>query len=239
MTIRLALRTASRIVADSEATARDLERRLGMPRERISVVWAAADPAFKPASGDEVASLRSKCHLPDNFALYMGSNKPHKNLRLLVQALAVTPADQRFELVIAGQWDQRVGEPKMLAVTHGVDQHITWLGPVAQSVLPALYSAASVFVFPSEYEGFGLPVLEAMACGTPVICSNASSLPEVAGDAALMLPPGEHEAWSAAIRAVLNNTAMRIQMTSAGLRRAQSFSWAAAARQMLEIYAAV
>jgi alpha-1,3-rhamnosyl/mannosyltransferase len=192
---RLALRTAKHVIAISEFTRRDFMAEFGLQPERITAVPLAADPAFSPQPPEAVAAVRARYALPERFVLYLGSNKPHKNLVRLVEAWQMANgkwqmanskwqiADSR--LVIAGAWDARYPEAReranALTTTDPASsfQVPVWLGPVPEADLPALYSAATVFVFPSLYEGFGLPVLEAMACGTPVICSNTSSLPEV------------------------------------------------------------
>ena len=196
----LALRAADRVIAISAATRRDLLAHFRVPPDRVVAIPLAADPAFRPQPADAIAALRNRHHLPPGYVLYLGSNKPHKNLMRLVEAWEI--ANRKSEivnrkpvlslvegsqianrtLVMAGAWDARYPEARARAQTLGLGDRIRWLGPVAEAELPALYAGASLFVFPSLYEGFGLPVLEAMACGTPVICSNVSSLPEVAGD---------------------------------------------------------
>ncbi len=180
--------------------------------------------------------------------LYLGSNKPHKNLVRLVEAWRIANskwqiADSR--LVIAGAWDARYPEAReraeALVTTDPASsfQLPVWLGPVPEADLPALYAAATAFVFPSLYEGFGLPVLEAMACGTPVICSNTSSLPEVAGAgqaAAWLVDPFDTAALADAIRRVLLDPDLRVGLREKGLARAREFTWTQTAAQTLAIY---
>ncbi len=231
-----ALRAARHIVAVSEATRRDLTRHFHVPGDRVSVIPEAPDPAFYPRSPAEVEAVRRQYGLPDSFVLYVGSNKPHKNLTRLVEAWArSTEYGTRNTLVIAGVWDPRYPQPRLLAERLGL-QTVRWLGPVPEADLPALYSAATLFVFPSLYEGFGLPVLEAMACGVPVVCSNTSSLPEVAGDAALLADPTDTGALAAAIADLLGDRARREEMRERGLRQVARFSWERTATMTLGIY---
>jgi glycosyltransferase involved in cell wall biosynthesis len=201
---RLALRAARHVIAISEFTRRDYLAEFALSPERISAIPLAADPAFSPQPPEALAAVRQRYSLPAQYVLYLGSNKPHKNLTRLVEAWHVAngewqmaPSGGRWQtpglrfgasagvencrLVIAGAWDARYPEARQRAEVLGLADSVQWLGPVPEADLPALYAAAMAFVFPSLYEGFGLPVLEAMACGTPVICSNTSSLPEVAG----------------------------------------------------------
>ncbi|HID89588.1 MAG TPA: glycosyltransferase family 1 protein, partial [Anaerolineae bacterium] len=186
---------------------------------------------------------RRKYGLPERYILYLGSNKPHKNLVRLVEAWALvtkrgtrdTEHGSRTTLVIAGAWDPRYPESRERAESLGLG-NIRWLGPVPESDLPALYTGATVFVFPSLYEGFGLPVLEAMACGAPVICSNVSSLPEVAGDAAVTFTPTDPGAIADALDRVLNDAGLCADLRDRGLRRARLFSWDQSARRTLALY---
>ena len=192
---RLALRTAKHVIAISEFTRRDFMVEFGLQPEQITAIPLAANQAFQPQPPETIAALRARYDLPERFVLYLGSNKPHKNLTRLVEAWQVAGGGWQianYKLVIAGAWDERYPEARDLANSSGAKaspengQHPAssfqlpiWLGPVPEADLPTLYSAATAFVFPSLYEGFGLPVLEAMACGTPVICSNTSSLLEM------------------------------------------------------------
>lgn len=236
VTVRLAVRTARWVFADSDATARDVRHRLMVPAEKVSIVYAAADPAFSPASDEARSAIRARYALPDMYVLYVGSNKPHKNLVRLIRAYSRVPMRGKVPLVVAGHWDPSHGEARHCAASLGIEDSVRWLGPVAQADLPALYSTASVFVFPSEYEGFGLPVLEAMACGTPTICSTSSSLPEVAGNAAIQLDPRHVESWTSAISHLLLERVRREELSAAGIRRAALFSWESSARQVLSVY---
>jgi alpha-1,3-rhamnosyl/mannosyltransferase len=251
---RLALRTARHVIAISDFTRRDFMAEFGLQPDQITAIPLAADPAFQPQPPEAIAALRVRCDLPERFVLYLGSNKPHKNLTRLVEAWQIANskwqiADSR--LVIAGAWDGRCPEARELANSSGVktstengqhpvssNQLPVWLGPVLEADLPALYSAATAFVFPSLYEGFGLPVLEAMACGTPVVCSNTSSLPEVAGDpsAALLVDPLDTEALAEALRLVLTNNNLRAELRRRGLARAARFTWQQTAAATLAIY---
>ncbi len=235
----LALRAARHVIAVSEATRRDVLRYFHVPPDRVSVIPAAADPAFCSRPPAEMEALRRRYSLPECFVLYVGSNKPHKNLTRLVEAWAqVAEHGIRNPLLIAGPWDPRYPEPRRRAEQLGLE-NIRWLGPVPEADLPALYSAATLFVFPSLYEGFGLPVLEAMACGAPVVCSNTSSLPEVAGDAALRVDPTDVRALAAAITELLTSPARRVEMKERGLQQAARFSWRHTAVLTLKVYRSV
>jgi glycosyltransferase involved in cell wall biosynthesis len=235
VTVRLAARVARWVIADSQATAGDLRRFLNLPQACVVVVPAAADPAFYPRPPAEVEAARRKYGLPESYVLYLASNKPHKNLVRLVEAWARLQP-QPLPLVIAGVWDPRFPEPRERAQALGLGERVLWPGPVAELDLSALYTGATIFAFPSVYEGFGLPVLEAMACGTPVVCSNTSSLAEVAGDAALTVDPIDTVAIADALGHLLSDADLRADLRERGLRQAARFSWTRAARETLEVY---
>jgi len=264
----LALRAARVALAISEATRRDYLAHFRVPAERIITAPLAADPAFRPQPDDAIAALRARYALPERYVLYLGSNKPHKNLVGLVEAWKIAnrkSANQQINesanhaphtthhgsrltfdasrithhgsrLVIAGAWDDRYPEAKQRVAALGLSDNVMFLGPVAEADLPALYAGAELFVFPSLYEGFGFPVLEAMACGTPVICSNVSSLPEVAGSAALQVNPRDSDALAVAMDRVLGDAALRQEMRQEGLAQAGRFSWTRTAQQTLAAY---
>lgn len=238
LAMALALRAANHVIVISAMTGSDLQAIFQVKPDRVTVIPLAADPAFYPRPSAEVEAIRLKYGLPEVFILYVGSNKPHKNLARLIRALAqfaIRDPRSAIPLVVAGVWDPRHPEPRLLAERLGL-KGIRWLGPVPEADLPALYSGATLFVFPSLYEGFGLPVLEAMACGTPVICSQTSGLSEVAGDAALLVDPYNVDAWAMAIEKALADRSLREEMRAKGLAQAARYSWQRTARATLAVY---
>jgi glycosyltransferase involved in cell wall biosynthesis len=236
----LALRAARVILAISEATKADLTRVFHLDPHRVFVTPLAADESFAPRSRMQVAAVRARYALPQRYVLYLGSNKPHKNLARLVKAWKnLGFRNSNFILVIAGHWDPRYSETKQLTEELGLNDQVFFVGPMDEADLPALYSGATLFVFPSLYEGFGLPVLEAMACGTPVVCSNTSSLPEIAGDAALLVNPLDGDELAQVISQLCSDEERRQEMRSKGLTQASRFSWERAARETLLAYSTV
>jgi glycosyltransferase involved in cell wall biosynthesis len=232
-TTRLALSAAREVITISEASRRDLLARYRLPSERVTVIPLAPAEQFAPQEDRAIRRVRDRYDLRD-YVLYVGINKPHKNLVRLVEAWQRVETDA--QLVIAGAWDPRYPEPKRRASSLGIDDRVTFLGPVDDDDLPALYAGARLFVFPSLYEGFGLPVIEAMACGTPVACANTSSLPEVAGDAAALFDPHDAAGIAAVVGELLANEALRLKHRSLGLTRAAGFSWSRAAAATLGVY---
>ncbi|MCY3711233.1 MAG: glycosyltransferase family 1 protein [Caldilineaceae bacterium] len=232
----LALRASDRVVAISQAACNDLRSCFRVPASRITVTPLAAGARYKPQPAAEVGRVRGKYSLPDRFLLYLGINKPHKNLPALIDAFARIASPPAPPLVIAGAWDDRYPQPKQRAAYHQLGDAVRFLGPVNERDLPALYSAAALFVFPSLYEGFGLPVLEAMACGTPVACSNTPSLTEVAAGAALTFDPHSVAEIRDAIAELVEDGPQRAQRTEQGLARAGLYSWQATAAATLHCY---
>lgn len=249
--ISLAVQASAAIITVSEYSARDI-RRL-WPRARLIVTPEAADPMFTPQPADRCAAVRGKYDLPEDFTLYLASNKPHKNLVRLIDAWAIlisqapTATSDRLSqseihnpgsniLVIAGHQDPRYPQAQERARALGIADRVRFIGEVSNADMPALYSACALFVFPSLYEGFGLTPLEAMACGAPVACSNTSSLPEVAGDAALLFDPTRPEDIAAACARVLNDPALQTTLRARSLAQAARFTWAETARRTLEAY---
>ena len=228
-TASLAARTTARIIVPSAETKEDLISILGVPRDKIDTIPLAADAHFAPQTESEKTRVQEKYDLPRGYVLSVGINKPHKNQNALIEAWARVETDAA--LVIAGAWDTRyasaIGRPASV---------VKFIPNVDDCDLPALYSGASVFVFPSLYEGFGLPPLEAMACGAPVICSNAASLPEVVGDAALLVNPRDIDEIASAIERVLTDAALRGELRSRGIAQAAKFSWERTARETLKVY---
>ncbi|MEZ4637578.1 MAG: glycosyltransferase family 1 protein [Caldilineaceae bacterium] len=243
LTTQLALRAANEIVTISAATRRDLLAHFPVDADRVTAVPLAADPHFTPQPEAAVDAVRRKYALPQRFIFYLGINKPHKNLVRLIDAyarLTQSPAAGHQapipDLVIAGAWDERYPEAQQRAETLNLGDRVRFLGRVGDVDLPALYTACTLFVFPSVYEGFGLPVLEAMACGAPVACGDASSLPEAAGEAALLFDPRDGEAITDALRRTLEDEPLRRTLADRSLRQARRFSWQRTAAETLSCY---
>jgi glycosyltransferase involved in cell wall biosynthesis len=230
---------ADRIIADSEATRRDLIELLGAPAEKIGVVYGGIEDAFT-ALGEPAAdaAVRRRHGLEQPYIFSVGTIEPRKNYALLLRAYAraVTKMKDAPILAIAGGkgwlYDDIFAEVERC----GLHERVRFLGFVPDADLPALYRGATLFVFPSLYEGFGFPPLEAMACGCPVVCSNASSLPEVVGDAAVLAPPTDEEQWVKAMRGALKDSSLREAMQRRGLAQAARFTWTAAAGRLWEEY---
>jgi len=230
LAVSLAARTAARIIVPSVATRDDLVALFGVRREKIDVIPLAADAQFVPQDQTQVARVRDKYGLADEYVLSVGINKPHKNMVALIDAWQSLGETQRT-LVIAGAWDARYA-----SVIGRQSSVVRFISNVDDRDLPALYSGAAVFVMPSLYEGFGLPPLEAMACGAPVVCSNAASLPEVVGEAAVLVSPRDVGAIGGAIARVLSDAGWRDELRAKSRARAAQFSWERTARQTLGVY---
>ncbi len=231
------IRWADQVIADSEHTRRDLVQLLGIPAERIEVVYLGVDETLRPLKEQAaLEAVRQEYGLPPAIILYVGTIEPRKGLDTLIAAYAASAAEIPHDLVITGKkgW---YTEPLFRQVEAlGLGQRVRFTDYVADEDLPGLYNLADLFVYPSRYEGFGLPPLEAMACGVPVVSSNAASLPEVVGNAALLVPPDDAEALAAAIRRVLDDEALQAEMRARGLERAKRFTWEETARRTAEIY---
>ena len=227
-------------LADSEATRRDLVSVYSAPADKVRVVYPGRDETLRRAAPETIAAVTRRLDIDGAYILHVGTLQPRKNLARLIEAYAGLRAGWAGPgpaplLVLAGGrgWlSQSIFET---ARRLGLEASVRFVGYVNRADLPALLSGASLFVFPSLYEGFGFPVLEAMACETPVICSNASSLPEVAGDAALLIDPLDTPAWTAAMYAVLRDADLAARLVDAGRRNVQRFSWGRAARQALDV----
>jgi glycosyltransferase involved in cell wall biosynthesis len=229
------LKAADAIIAVSECSQRDAMRLYGVPKNKIHVIYEGVDPKFTPITdAARLAAVRAKYQLPDRFILHVGTIEPRKNLPLLFEVVA----QSKQALVVAGKlgW---LTDPILAKVKElGIEDRVHFTGFVDDEDLPALISAADVLAMPSKYEGFGLPVLEAMACGTPVVSSNASSLPEVGGDAVLYAWPDDVRSWINLLDLVREDTELRSSLRAKGLRQATKFRWEEAARQTAEIYRA-
>jgi glycosyltransferase involved in cell wall biosynthesis len=233
------LRRADAVIAVSEHTRQDVIRHIGLPAERMVVIHEGVNPSYQPVIDPEaLAAVAARYQLPQRYLLFFGTIEPRKNLETLLSAYAVlssrdaeTPA-----LVIAGRkgW---LYQPVFHQVRElGLETRVRFTDWIAEADAPALISGASLFVYPSVYEGFGLPPLEAMACGVPVIASAASSIPEIVGDAGLLVDPRDVGALVTAMQAVLGSSELRANLRARGLARARTFTWENTARQTLRVY---
>jgi glycosyltransferase involved in cell wall biosynthesis len=231
-------RRADAVITDSECSRRDLETFLGLDHQRISVVLAGIDGRFRPildAAQRQAVTARYGISVP--YLLYVGGLNARKNVPRLLEAFARTQQSQKgIQLVLGGKRQWGASEIDETIQRLGLGNAVHFTGYVEDTDLSTLYSAAEAFVFPSLYEGFGLPPLEAMACGTPVITSNVSSLPEVVGDAAMLIEPHDVCNLAQAMHRILTDNQLRQTMKSRGLDRASKFSWAQSARQILRTY---
>lgn len=237
---RASVARAKRILAVSQQTADDLVRHFHVQPDRIDVVYNGVAPEFRPAPQNG-AAFRQAHGLPDRFLLYLGTLEPRKNLATLVRAFGLwrqqAPAgDQEVVLALAGGKGWYYEEIFRLVEELGLTKWVRFPGFVPNGDLPDWYRAATLFIYPSLLEGFGLPVVEAMACGTPVLCSRADSLLEVAGDAALSVDATDPHALAQGIGRVLGDPSLARSMSQAGLAQASRFSWPRTARQTLTVY---
>jgi len=237
----ISCRRAERVIAVSQATARELTRLLGVPPQRIEVIYNGVDAAFFVRDPAAVAAWRRQAGWPEQFMLSVGTLEPRKNYGVLIDAYALyrRQSARPLPLLIAGGrgWDYegifaRVARLDLTA-------HVVFLGFVPAATLPWLYNAATLFVYPSRYEGFGLPVIEAMACGTPVITTTAGSLPEVAGTAAWLVAPDDVEGLAQAMHTLTNDIGRREAMVAAGLEQARRFRWTQTAAATAMVYARI
>lgn len=229
---------ATHVLADSQATRADLLQMWQVPPEKVTVLYSGVDARFRPiADQQRLQAMRRKYGLGDFPYLFSISTiQPRKNYQMLIQAFKPLAAHLPHHLAIAGGKGWLYEEVLAEVERQGLQERVHFLGFAADGDLPALYSAADLFLFPSLYEGFGLPLLEAMACGLPVLTSNSSSLPEVAGAAALQLSPHEPAAWTAAIERLLQDEQQRAQMRAAGFQQARRFTWQKAAGELRQLY---
>ena len=240
--VPMSVRYADFVTADSENTRNELTTLLDVEPNRVAVVYGGVDAHFHPVTDDaELQVARAKYGLYSPFILYVGTIEPRKNLGRLLRAFTGlrTKFQSRHRLVIAGGlgwlYQDVLREIEEISTEHDV----VFLGRVSDEDLPALYSLADIFAFPSLYEGFGLPPLEAMACGLPVVCSSTSSMPEVVGDAGVLVSPYDVDGWSTAMAGLLEDGDRRRELARLGRERARQFTWERSARQLLDIFARV
>jgi len=237
---------ADLVLADSQHTKDDLTELLGVEANRVQVIYPGVEARFRPIEDRAILEqVRKRYNLPSQFILGLGTLQPRKNFTRLIEAFAdlrsFDLAQDRsaicdLRLVIAGGKGWLYEEIFATVERLGLGEQVVFPGFVADEDLPALYNLADLFVFPSLYEGFGLPPLEAMACGTPVITSNASSLPEVVGGAGLMVEPTDVESLAQAMRRVLEDESLQQEMIAKGLEQANQFTWEKAAVKLFSLY---
>ena len=235
----IATHRSSRVLTVSEASKRDILRYYRVPPPKIDVIYNAIDERFGAVPDEEeVERVRERYQLNDPFVLYAGNIKPHKNLERLIEAFHTIRRGEleHVKLLIIGDEISKYATLRRAVHKYKLHKHVRFFGFVPDQTLAILYRLAGVFVFPSLYEGFGLPPLEAMASGTPVITSNVSSLPEVVGDAAILIDPYQPDAIADAMRRVLTDTALREDLRRRGLERVREFSWDRSVRRVREIY---
>ncbi len=238
--MRLSARRADRLIAISESTRDDLVRMWNVDRSKVTAIPLAADAEFRPRSPEEIAEACGRYGLrPGDYILYVGMLEPRKNVDRLVEAFGtVANGLPDVDLVIAGRrgwmYDQIFARVEAL----GLRDRVRFTGYVPSQDLPALYGGARLFSYPSRYEGFGLPVLEAMSCGAPVVTTSVSSMPEVAGDAAILVAPDDVAGLAAALLRVSSDAACRDDLRCRGLARAKTFSWERCARETIAVYEA-
>jgi len=237
--VRRSARVAARVIVDSQATAADVIGLLGVPDDRIDVVPLGVRDEFRRRRGASPplqAGVRERYRLPERFFLFVGTLEPRKNLVRLIDAFTRIAAESEYHLVLAGRDGWKVAPIRAAAGASPHAHRIHFPGFIADDDLPAVLSAAHALVWPSLYEGFGLPPLEAMACGAPVLTSNVSSLPEVVGDAALQVDPHDVDALAESMRALATDATLRNNLMAKGTHRAAHFTWERTAQLTLGVY---
>jgi glycosyltransferase involved in cell wall biosynthesis len=244
LTIRRSARTAAHVITDSNFSRDDILNTYNLPPDRVTATPLAASSNFKPVSdAGEITRVREKYKISGDYILTVGSIQPRKNIPRLIRAYASMcrecSLDPLPKLVIAGKRGWLYEDTLKTAETSSAREQIIFTGYVPDKELPALYSDARCFVYPSYFEGFGIPALEAMRCGTPTITANRTCFPEVVGDAALMVDPFDEQAIAAALLRILSDKQLREELMAKGLKRAAQFDWKITARQTLAVYESV
>jgi glycosyltransferase involved in cell wall biosynthesis len=235
----LRLRKANKIITVSQNSKDDIIKYYGIPENKIVVIYEGVDSSFRVISdGEEKRAIAIKYNLPDKFILYVGTYLPHKNIDTLLRAYNRLRSHNRIShaLVLAGKKGRNFSLINSLINELGLNNDVRTIGYVPPEDLPYIYNLSSAFVFPSFYEGFGLPLLEAMACGIPVVASRASCLPEIGGDAAIYFSPKDSLELAEVLKKVIEDKAIRHNAITKGLRRIDNFSWRRMAEKTLEVY---
>ena len=233
---RLSVRRAARVIAVSEATRQDVIRLYGARPEKVVTVPNGVSGDYLPLPVEQVEAFRAAQSLPERFILFVGTLQPRKNLETLLRAYAQVADEIGWELVVVGAAGWSYAPIFETARSLGLAERVRFAGYVAGEDLPLWYNAAGMFVYPAFYEGFGLPLLEAMACGTPVIAADTSSLPEVVGDAGLLVDPHDAGALAQAIRRLAGSETLRDDLGKRGQQRASAYSWRRTAEETLVVY---
>ena len=235
---KFSAKRADKIIAVSQATKNDIIHFLNVDEKKIIIIPEGVDELFKPSSEQKIKTVKKEYGLPDEYIVTLGTLQPRKNLEALIDAFARLRKDKAIphKLVVVGEegWNNERLLTKLDRLDIAEDIVIT--GFIEDNQLPSLYSGATALVYPSLYEGFGLPVLEAMACGVPVACSNTSSLPEVAGEAALLFDPTDVDQIYSSMQELLSDDRLRNNLSEAGIKRARHFTWEKTAKQTLSLY---
>jgi glycosyltransferase involved in cell wall biosynthesis len=240
--ISMAARRSTRVLTVSESSKRDIQRFVDIPPGKVDVIYNSYDPRFAiEPDAETVSRVRERYQLQSEFVLYAGNVKPHKNLERLIEAFHIVRSRglDHLKLVLIGDEISKYTALRRAVHRHQLHNYVRFLGYLPEETLAVMYRLAGVFVFPSLYEGFGLPPLEAMASGTPVVTSNVSSLPEVAGDAAVLVDPYSAEAIADGMYRVLTDGTLRSDLKRRGPQRASQFSWESSVRRVREIYGQV
>ena len=235
----ISARKAEKVITDSENSKRDIVKFFKVLEEKIAVIYLGVDESFQIISNREILNdIRRKYNLPEKYLLYVGSYLPHKNLDTLIKAFCDLKrnTNTRHSLVLCGKKGRNFLNISKLIRELQLDDCVFCIGYVPADELPILYNMSDLFIFPSLYEGFGLPILEAMACGVPVIASNSSCLPEIAGEAALLFNPRDKNELAKAIYNLLTDAKAYNYFVEKGLKRAKQFTWRKMAEGILKIY---
>lgn len=239
---KYAIREASAIITVSHASKKSIVELLGLQPEKVVVTYEAAGKDFRKISGQEhVEAVRKKYHLPSGYILALGAADPRKNIKTLIQAYGLLPETlrEKYQLVIVWTHPFLANEISRQVDEMGLAHNVQFLRRIPNDDLVVLYNMASLFVFPSLYEGFGLPPLEAMACGVPVVAADNSSIPEIVGDAALLFNAQDVNGMSAVMHQVLTNESVKLRLQKDGLKRSEQFSWDKCGRETIAVYNSV
>lgn len=233
-----AVRGLDRVVTVSQQSRGDIVQFLSIEAEKVMVIPEAANKHYRPMGTEEIQSSLKRAEIDFSYILYVGSVEPRKNLPRLLEAYALLRQwSVTWDLVIVGARNFWKTTPVAEVFKRlGLQSCVHFTGYISEEDLPAIYNGADLFIFPSLYEGFGLPVLEAMACGTPVVTSNSSSLPEVAGEAAILIDPYDVDAMAAAMQCILSDPNLAEELAAKGIARAREFSWERTARETIAVY---